>query len=81
LSSWGRLEPCTAAAADEAKRVDTQFTRGARSEAHTRLETIRNAIVYAGVSHKRKRTHEGNINEAFAVIGKPCGMSLKFLSI
>ena len=48
LTSCGRLEPCTAAAADDTNRVDTQFKRGARSEAHARLETVRNAIVYAG---------------------------------
>lgn len=48
LTSCGKLEPCTAAAAEEAKRVDTPFTRGARSEAHTLLEAIRKAIVYAG---------------------------------
>jgi hypothetical protein len=48
LTSCGKLEPCTAAAAEEAKRVDTPYARGARSEAHTLLEAIRKAIVYAG---------------------------------
>ena len=48
LTSCGKLELCTAAAAEEAKRVDTPYTRGAQSEAHTLLEAIRKAIVYAG---------------------------------
>lgn len=48
LTSCGKLEPCTAAAAEEAKRVVTPYTRGAHSEAHTLLEAIRKAIVYAG---------------------------------
>jgi hypothetical protein len=43
--SCGRLDPFRAAAAADAKRVDTQSMRGVRNAVHTRLDEIRSAMV------------------------------------
>jgi hypothetical protein len=56
FSPCGSLEPWTAAVAAEAKRTDTQLTRGARNARHTRFEDNLNAIVDVKKQNATKQT-------------------------
>jgi hypothetical protein len=64
FTSCGKLEPLSAAAAAEAKRVDTQLMRGARNAMYARFDDIRNAIVKVKKLENEEAVYSGRCDSA-----------------
>lgn len=64
FTSCGKLDPLSAVAAAEAKRVDMQLMRGARNAMHARFDDIRSAIVEVKKLENEEAVYSGRCDSA-----------------